>query len=80
MDADCRTFRADIMAGNQATKKSGAKKAPTERRSQFSTPVDEDSLEFIKAIEEFKEEKGRPFPSWTEVLLILKKLGYSKSD
>jgi len=68
------------MAGNDATTKRRAKKAPTERRSQFSTPVDEDSLEFIKAIEEFKEEKGRPFPSWTEVLQILKRLGYSKGD
>ncbi len=54
------------------------KKRPTERRSQFSTPVDEESLEFIKAIEAYKEEKGRPFPSWTEVLLILKNLGYRK--
>lgn len=55
-------------------------KAPAERRSRFSTPVDEEALEFIKAIELFKETKGRSFPSWTEVLQILKALGYRKVE
>jgi len=55
------------------------KKKPTERRSRFSTPVDEEALEFIKAIEHYKSEKGRAFPSWTEVLQVLKGLGYRKT-
>ncbi len=67
------------MDKGQATTGAGAKKPPVERRSQFSTPVDADDLEFIKAIEAYKEEKGRPFPSWSEVLKILKLLGYKKS-
>ena len=67
------------MPTKEATTNQKPKKPPTERKSQFSTPVDDDSLEFIQAIEEFKEAKGRPFPSWTEVLKILKGLGYSKS-
>ena len=66
------------MGTNPAAADKDAKKRPTERRSQFSTPVDEEALEFIKAIEAYKEEKGRPFPSWTEVLLILKNLGYRR--
>ena len=53
---------------------------PSERRSRFATPVDEEALEFIKAIEDYKAQKGRPFPSWTEILLILKALGYRKVD
>ena len=67
------------MAGQESNQNTATKKPPTERKSQFSTPVDADSLEFIQAIEAFKEEKGRAFPSWTEVLKILKGLGYTKS-
>jgi hypothetical protein len=37
-----------------------------------------EELEFIKAIELFKKEKTKIFLSWTEVLKILKELGYQK--
>lgn len=48
------------------------------KTSRFSTPVDEEELDFIKAIEAYKRENGQPFPSWTEVLAVLKTLGYRK--
>ncbi len=35
-----------------------------------------DEIEFLRAIERFK--RGRPFPTWTEVLKVLKGLGYRK--
>ena len=35
-------------------------------------------LEFIAAIDAYKRGQGRPFPSWSEVLGILKQLGYEK--
>ncbi len=35
-------------------------------------------MDFIKAIEDYKTAKGRAFPSWTEVLLIAKSLGYRR--
>ena len=60
---------------NSAT---GQVKKP-ERRSRFSTPVEEEAMEFIQAVEAYKAEKGRSFPSWTEVLGILKSLGYRKT-
>ena len=37
-----------------------------------------EELQFIKAIEEYKAKHGKLFPSWTEVLKILKDLGYRK--
>lgn len=37
-----------------------------------------EELEFVKAIEAFKVEKSKIFLSWTEVLKILKGLGYQK--
>jgi uncharacterized protein (UPF0335 family) len=50
----------------------------TERISQFTTPVDDETLDFIQAIERFKSERNRAFPSWTDVLQVLKGLGYEK--
>jgi hypothetical protein len=52
----------------------------TERTSQFSTPVDDETFDFIQAIERFKTERGRAFPSWGDVLNVLKTLGYEKKQ
>jgi hypothetical protein len=34
--------------------------------------------EFLMAMDRFKREKCRPFPTWREVLAVLKSLGYRK--
>jgi hypothetical protein len=52
----------------------------TKRCSHFSTPVEADELEFIQAIETFKREQNEPFPSWSQVLQLLKELGYKRAD
>lgn len=39
---------------------------------------DADEFEFLKAMELFK--RSRPFPTWSEVLKVLKGLGYRKID
>lgn len=49
-----------------------------ERSSPAMAEVDAEALEFIAAIDRFKKEHGRPFPSWSEVLLILRQLGYRR--
>ena len=36
-------------------------------------------LEFIQAIDTYKRQNQRPFPNWSEILEILKELGYQKS-
>lgn len=37
-------------------------------------------LEFIQAIDDYKRLHGRPFPNWSEVLDIVKQLGYERSE
>jgi len=49
-----------------------------DRSSPALAEVDADALEFIAAIDRFKKENGRPFPSWSEVLLVLRQLGYRR--
>jgi len=53
-------------------------KSKPERVSHFTVPVDDDAMEFIQAIEAFKKARSRPFPTWGEVLKVLKDLGYRK--
>jgi hypothetical protein len=38
-----------------------------------------DVLEFITAIDEYKRTHQRPFPTWSEVLEVLKALGYERA-
>ena len=40
--------------------------------------MNEEQLEFLKAIDEYKRVNHRPFPTWTEVLDIILYLGYRK--
>ena len=54
------------------------RKGPRRKRSMNQYDMEADTLEFINAINAFKARVGRPFPTWSEVLEILKELGYEK--
>ncbi len=49
-----------------------------DRRSAEEGEMTEDQFEFLMAINEYKRVNRRPFPSWTEVLDVMKALGYRK--
>ncbi len=38
----------------------------------------EDEIEFQVAMEAYKQQSGRNFPTWSEILDLLRSLGYSK--
>jgi len=40
--------------------------------------MSEEQFEFLMAIDEYKKKNARPFPTWTEVLEVIKALGYRK--
>ncbi len=40
--------------------------------------MSDEQFEFLMAIDEYKRKNTRPFPTWTEVLEIIKALGYRK--
>lgn len=53
----------------------------TARRTQISQSdieYSDEDLEFLRAIQDFKKAEGRPFPTWSETLEVLKSLGYRK--
>ena len=49
------------------------------RSNPLGLEVDDEVLDFIDALERFKKEHGRPFPSWSEVLHVLHALGYRRA-
>lgn len=48
------------------------------RRAAEEGEMTEEQFDFILAIEEYKKVNNRPFPSWTEILDIIKAIGYRK--
>lgn len=49
-----------------------------DRPAQCERPYDDDESEFLAAIRAYQERTGRKFPAWSEVLAVLKGLGYRK--
>lgn len=47
-------------------------KSGSQRPDEMSAEV----LEFVQAIDDYKRKHHRPFPSWSEVLEVVKALGY----
>jgi hypothetical protein len=40
----------------------------------------DDEMEFMKAMDQYKRANRRPFPTWSEVLEVLRALGYRKVE
>jgi len=54
-----------------------------ERRRQIDPTTCErdyqpDEVEFMRAMDDYKRRSGRPFPTWSEVLEVVRDLGYRK--
>jgi hypothetical protein len=49
-----------------------------ERKSAEEGQMSDEQFEFLMAIDEYKRQNTRPFPTWTEVLEVIKALGYRK--
>ena len=53
---------------------------PRPERNINDYPLSTDEVEFINAINDYKDKFGRPFPTWSEVLHVLRTLGYIRYD
>ena len=54
------------------------KRRSEERKSAEEVNMSDEQFDFLMAIEEYKKQNSRPFPTWTEVLEVIKALGYRK--
>lgn len=61
-----------------------AEKRRTSERRRLIDPTtcerdySDDETEFMKAMDRYKRENRRPFPTWSEVLEVLRSLGYRR--
>jgi len=69
-------------ASEQAARAAVARQASGRRRFVDPTTCERDyseaELEFMLAMNDYKQRSGRMFPTWSEVLEVLKGLGYEK--
>ncbi len=59
------------------------RRGPGRRRSDTRKSAEEghmsdEQFEFLMAINEYKRKNTKPFPTWTEILEVIKALGYRK--
>src|SRR4051812_27361718 len=66
----------------QATRAANARQVSGRRRFVDPTTCERDysnhEMEFMQAMHDYKIRSGRMFPTWSEVLEVLKSLGYEK--
>jgi hypothetical protein len=64
-------------------RKAGTERRKGERRRQVDPTTCErdytdEEIAFMKAMDQYKRDNRRPFPTWSEVLEVLRALGYRK--
>jgi hypothetical protein len=52
---------------------------PRPERNINDYPLSTDEVEFINAINDYKSKFNRPFPTWSEILHVLRTLGYVRT-
>ncbi len=65
-------------------RRTGKDRRQGERRRQIDPTTCErdytdDEIEFMRAMDQYKRDNRRPFPTWSEVLEVLRALGYRKT-
>ena len=86
-DADSR--RSGIERRNSHERRAGMDRRYALRRNEdqqaFQKRVEAGELtleevEFVRAVDRYKRKFNRPFPTWSEVLAIVKELGYTRGS
>lgn len=77
----------EVAAESEAEQSDGTEKAPERRKVQRRRQIDpttcerdytDDEIEFMHALDEYKRANGRMFPTCSEVLEVVRNLGYVK--
>jgi hypothetical protein len=83
--ADERRKRNIPVAVDRRRQNAAEKRRTSERRRLIDPTTcerdyNEDETSFMRAMERYKRENRRPFPTWSEVLEVLISLGYRKVE
>lgn len=80
---DRRKRNIPVATDRRRAQNAAEKRKNSERRRLIDPTTCErdytdDESEFMKAMDRYKRENRRPFPTWSEVLEVLRSLGYRK--
>ena len=80
---DDRRKRNIPVAKDRRAANAAAKRAASERRRLIDPTTcerdyNDEETEFMKAMDRYKRENRRPFPTWSEVLEVMRSLGYRR--
>ena len=67
----------DRRSGFDRRRSPGHRRSP-ERRAAEEGEMTSEQFEFLMAMDQYKQANQRPFPTWTEVLEVIKAIGYRK--
>jgi hypothetical protein len=73
-----RRIHAERRLGGISSRRQQDRKVFEDRIEAGELTLEE--VEFIRAIDQYKRKFTRPFPTWSEILLIIKELGYTKDS
>src|SRR5689334_59889 len=75
---------AEVKASDQARRAAIARRESGRRRfvdpSTCERDYTEAELEFLRAMDDYKKRSGRLFPTWSEVLEVVRSLGYVQAQ
>jgi len=79
--------RRDSVVDRRTTQDTGLerRRGPGRRRSDFIKSAEEGEMTseqflFVMAIDAYKRVNHQPYPTWTEILEVIRKLGYRKTS
>ena len=80
---DRRKRNIPVASDRRRAENAAAKRKSSERRRLIDPTTCErdysdEETEFMKAMDRYKRENRRPFPTWSEVLEVLRSLGYRR--
>jgi len=82
---DRRKRNIPVATDRRRAANAAAKRKTSERRRLIDPTTCErdytdDETDFMKAMDRYKRDNRRPFPTWSEVLEVLRALGYRKTE
>ena len=81
---DRRSFPTQGAPGGVERRASDPRRKSLRRREIDPTTCERDysldEVEFMNAMDTYKRRSGRPFPTWSEVLEVVRSLGYRKVE
>jgi len=76
-DSERRDTVVDRRLGLDRRRGAGIRR-PERRKAAEEGQMSDEQFEFLMAIDQYKRQNERPFPTWTEVLEVMKALGYRR--